>query len=263
MPYQQVNGIQLYYELSGQGTPLLFLHGLGSSTQDWELQCPFFASHYQVLAVDTRGHGRSGKPPGPYSVPQFAADVAALVRRLEMPALHVVGLSMGGMIGFQLALDTPELVRTLTIVNSGPSIMPKTWRDWLSVGQRLLLFKLFNMGKIGAVIGGRIFPEPDQAPLLAQFIKRWKSNDKKAYMAATRALLGWDVTARLGELTQPVLIISADQDYTPVAEKEAYAALIPRSKVMVVEQSRHATPVDQPDRFNQIVLDFLQQSEAS
>ena len=83
------------------------------------------------------------------------------------------------------------------------------------------------------------------------------SNDPKAYKAATDALLGWSVSARLDRINFPILVVSGDMDYTPVAFKEAYMRQLPTSQLHVVENSRHATPVDQPEAFNTAVLNFL------
>ena len=95
MPTLQLNDIGLYYEIIGEGAPLLFIHGLGSSIRDWEPQVDFFAERYKVILFDVRGHGKSSKPPGPYSIPQFAADTANLLEKLEVAPVHVVGISMG------------------------------------------------------------------------------------------------------------------------------------------------------------------------
>ena len=110
MPKVHVNDIALYYEIAGQGQPVLLIHGLGSSTRDWEYQTTAFSTHYRVVALDVRGHGQSDKPPGPYSIPLFTSDTAELMRSLELGPSHIVGISMGGMIAFQLAIDTPDLV---------------------------------------------------------------------------------------------------------------------------------------------------------
>ena len=108
MPYFEHAGCQLYYEDHGQGEPLLLVHGLGSSIQDWEYQLPHLQQQRRVVAVDLRGHGRSGKPRERYSMAAFAADVAALIEHLGLPPVHLVGISMGGMVGFQLGVDRPE-----------------------------------------------------------------------------------------------------------------------------------------------------------
>ena len=95
MPVLHLEDVDLYYELAGEGQPILLIYGLGSSSRDWEKQIEFFASRYQLIAVDIRGHGKSSKPPGPYSVLQFAGDVVQLLEALEVGPVHVVGISMG------------------------------------------------------------------------------------------------------------------------------------------------------------------------
>lgn len=101
-------GCSLHYEEYGHGTPLVLIHGLGSSSQDWELQIPVLARHYRLVVVDVRGHGRSDKPRERYSIQGFTYDLIALFEHLDLPPAHVVGLSMGGMIAFQLAVDEPR-----------------------------------------------------------------------------------------------------------------------------------------------------------
>ena len=105
MPTIHINDIDMYYESRGEGESLLLIHGLGSSTRNWELQVRYFANRYQVITCDVRGHGRTSKPPGPYSIRGFAEDVSGLLQALGIPAAHVVGISMGGMIAVAKAID--------------------------------------------------------------------------------------------------------------------------------------------------------------
>lgn len=105
MSSRKVGDIRLYYETCGQGAPLLLLHGLGSSARDWEHQASVFAERYRVVIPELRGHGRSDKPPGPYSMPLLANDIASLIESLDIAPAHVVGLSLGGFVAFQLVLD--------------------------------------------------------------------------------------------------------------------------------------------------------------
>lgn len=256
MPYQQVRDMAMYYEIAGEGEPVLLLHGLGSSLRDWERQIPIFAERYQVIVCDVRGHGRSQKPPGPYSVPQFTADVTGLLHHLQIKSAHILGLSMGGMIAFQLAVDEPQLVKSLVIVNSGPELVPRTWQEHLAIWQRLLISRLMGPQKMGEVISQRLFPDPQQADMQQTMALRWAENDKAAYLAATKALIGWGVTQYLAQIDCPTLVITADQDYTPVAAKEAYVQQMPQARLQVIANSRHATPIDQAERFNTAVLQF-------
>lgn len=257
MPKIKIRDINLYYEVAGQGPPILFIHGLGSSTRDWELQVPVFAQNYQVVTYDVRGHGRSDKPPGPYSVPLFADDTAALIRTLDIAPTHVVGISMGGMIAFQLAVSAPDLVRSLVIVNTGPELVPRTTRERLEILQRLFLVRLMGMRKMGQVLSQRLLPKPEHEELRRVFVERWAENDKRAYLDAMRGLVGWSVVDDLHTIHCPTLLVAADQDYTPVSVKEACVAKMPNARLSVVADSRHATPVEHPDEFNEIVLGFL------
>ncbi|MBN1146018.1 MAG: alpha/beta fold hydrolase [Anaerolineales bacterium] len=253
----RVRDIEMYYQISGEGEALVLIHGLGSSARDWALQTDFFSQRYRVVAYDVRGHGQSDKPPGPYSVPLFAQDLASLIRALEIAPAHVVGISMGGMIAFQLAVDAPELVKSLVIVNSGPELVFKTWRERIQGWQRFLLVRLAGMRKMGEVLSERLLPKPEQAELRRMFVERWAENDPRAYGEAMKALVGWSVSEHLEQITCPVLVVTADQDYTPVEAKAAYVKRLPRGEMAVIKDSRHATPVDQPEEFNRVVMEFL------
>ncbi|MCB0119292.1 MAG: alpha/beta fold hydrolase, partial [Anaerolineales bacterium] len=129
MPFLNVNGVDLYYEVNGKGQTVVFIHGLGSSCQDWEKQEPVFSKQYQVVTLDLRGHGKSQKPSGPYSIALFARDVAGLIRSLNLAPVHVVGISLGGMIALQLAADHPELVRSFVAANNNSEMIVRTWKD--------------------------------------------------------------------------------------------------------------------------------------
>ena len=257
MPNVNVNDISLYYEESGEGEPLLFLHGLGTDGRSWEYQRDFFAEQFRVIVVDVRGHSRSAQPPGPYSVSQFAADIFALLDHLQIDQFHLVGLSMGGMIGFQMAVDQPKRCKSLTIVNSGPELVPRTLKERWQILQRRLVLNFSSMEKIGEFIGERLFPEPEQAEYKELFVQQMRENDPQAYKAATNALIGWSVRSKLNRIQCPVLVISGDMDYTPVATKEAYVRELPTARLQVIHNSRHGTPIDQPEAFNTAVLQFL------
>ena len=257
MPTIQTKNINTYYEQTGEGEVLVFIHGLGSSSADWSFQTEFFSEHFQVLAYDVRGHGQSEKPKGPYSIPLFAKDLANLLGELDIKKAHIVGLSMGGWIAFQFALDYPEMVSSLTIVNSWASMLLKTFKDRKNYFQRTLLFSLFSMRKIGEIVGARLFIKPEQKELLQDFIDKWAKNHKPSYMASFKAVKGWSVEDRLGEITCPALVIAADEDYTPPETKQVYVDKMPNARLAVIEDSRHATPVERPEEFNRVLLDFL------
>lgn len=257
MPMMMLNGLDVFYETRGRGDPVLLVHGLGSSTEDWEPQVDALSRGFTVVAYDVRGHGRSGKPASAYSVGQFASDAAALIAALDLAPVHVIGLSMGGMIAFQLAADHPALVRSLVIVNSGPEMVPRTFRERLGIVQRRLIVRLMGMRKMGEVLAERLLPGAEHAARRVIFADRWARNDKGAYLRALSALVGWTVTAKLPGIRQPVLVVTADQDYTPVAWKQWYTSLMPNATLAVIPESRHMMPIERPQLFHETLLPFL------
>ncbi len=235
----------------------MLIHGLGSSSRDWEPQVDDFSQRFRLIRMDLRGHGVSGKPPGPYSMRLFAGDTARLLEELKSYPAHVVGISLGGMVAFQLALDFPHLVRKLVIVNSPAELMPRGIQDRISFWERLVIIRFFGMERMGRVLADRFFTEPDQEGLRQIFVERWSENHKPSYRAALKAAYGWSVLKRLGEIRVPTLVVGADGDYFPVEDKQAYTALIPGAKLVVVENSKHALPAEKPEKFNQLVERFL------
>lgn len=257
MPKVRVRDIEMNYEETGEGTPLLLIHGLGSSLRDWEMQIPYFSKKYRVITFDVRGHGQTDKPAGPYSIPLFARDTAEFMQALNIESAHVVGISMGGMIAFQLAVDAPERIRSLVIANTGAELIVRSFRDFLMVTQRKLIVRLLGMRKMGEVLSKRLFPQPGFEEIQKIFVERWAENDPRAYRDSMQGLLGWSVTENLSSIQCPTLILSADQDYTPVTVKEAIVAKMPNAKLAVIPNSHHAVPVERPEEFNRIVGEFL------
>ncbi len=253
------NHINLYYEEHGSGQPLIFIHGLGSSTRDWEVQVPEFSQSYRVVTFDLRGHGQSDKPAGPYHIPMMAADLAGLLQALHIASAHLVGISLGGAVAFQFALDYPALVKTLTIVNSAPSLGGTLEQARQEIERRVGIVQQLGMRAMGQALSPNLFPKPEHAALRETFIERWAENDPQAYIEATRSMLGWDVTGQLNAIRCPTLVIAADQDYTPVTVKEAYVALMPDARLVVIPDAHHAVPLEQPEKFNAALLDFLAQ----
>lgn len=261
MPIARIRDIDVHFEVAGaprEGrSALLLIHGLGSSTEDWEPQLSHFARDRQVIAYDVRGHGRSGKPRTAYSVKQFADDAAALIEYLKLGAVDVMGISMGGMIALQLVADHPALVKSLVIVNSGPELVLKTWKQRIAIYQRFVIVRLMGMRKMGEVLSKVLLPSPNHAKERSVFVERWARNEPSAYLRALRALIGWSVTDRLKDIACPTLVVGADQDYTSVEFKQQYTGMIPGARLAVVADSRHMLPVERPAEFNTVVSDFL------
>lgn len=266
MPRQQVNGLGIHYErypsLTVAPAPtVLLLHGLGSSIRDWSEQIPALIPLYQLLLIDLRGHGESDKPTGHYSIGDMANDVAALITALELRSTHVVGLSMGAQIALQLALDQPELVATITAVNSPANMKPRRLRDKFTVMQRKLLVRLFGMRRVGRIIANRLLPGDEFVDRRLLFAERWSENDPAAYRAAFNAILRWDITPELPRIKQAILVVCASDDYTPLAWKQRIVELAQDARMIIIADSRHAVPVERPAAFNAALIEFLKQQQ--
>jgi pimeloyl-ACP methyl ester carboxylesterase len=160
-----------------------------------------------------------------------------------------------------MAVSYPEMVKSMVVVNSGPELVLRSWRLRCSFLRRRLIVRTLGMKKMAEFIAERIFPEKGQEALREEMTNRWAQNDRKAYYNTLRALPGWSVAEYLGGIDCPTLVISADQDYTPVSYKRAYVSKMPKAELAVVSDSRHATPMDQPEKFNKLVADFLKRVE--
>lgn len=257
MPTIDVNGVSLFYTDQGKGEVVLLIHGLGSSSADWELQLPALTPGYRVIAVDLRGHGRSTKPSGPYSLEMFAGDVAALIEALDIGPCHVVGLSLGAMTALELSATRPDLVRSAVVVNAGPDFVPRTLKERAMVWQRLTLVRTVGLATLGKLVADRTLPDEDQAELRERVAEVIADNDKAAYLASMRAIVGWSVVDRLGQITSPMLVVASELDYTPVASKQPIVDEARDARLTVVAGARHLLPIEKPHEFNEILNTFL------
>ena len=221
MPYCTINKINFFYQEKGSGEPLVFLHGLGSSSDDWQQQIEYYSKKYRVIAIDCRGHGRSEITDEKYTIPLFAKDITQILVVLNISCLHLVGFSMGGMIAFQMAIDAPSRIKSLTIINSGPGLTHNLWLMKTVVTLRIWVIHLMGMARLGKMISKKLFPKKSQEHLVERFIDSMKNNSKSAYIRSLRAFLIWDVTHKLASLDMPVLIVAAEHDYTSVDVKKS------------------------------------------
>jgi pimeloyl-ACP methyl ester carboxylesterase len=123
--------------------------------------------------------------------------------------------------------------------------------------KRLALTWALGPRHLGKLIARKLFIKPEEEPLRRDFLAQMATNDRRAYLATTRGVLGWSVMARLAQVVCPVLVVSGDRDYTPVARKEAYVRRLRRAELVVISDSGHATPLDQPRAFNSALVHFL------
>src|SRR5699024_7473687 len=184
-----------------------------------------------------------------------------LLQELDVEKPHVLGYSMGGAIAFQMAINRPEEIASLVIVNSVPSFRMDTLEKRFGFYLRLVVARTLGLKQLSKIVSGQLFPRPEHQALSAKMRARYADNDKHSYIAGLHALARWNVTDMLDCIACPVLVISADHDYFPVSAKEAYVRRLANARLEVVHDSRHGTPMDQPRSFSQKVLGFLAEVE--
>ncbi|TFH31028.1 MAG: alpha/beta hydrolase [Promethearchaeota archaeon] len=258
MPYCSHNSVKIYYET--HGTPnspsLMLIHGMGSSTKDWEFQIPAFQAQFFVITVDLRGHGQSSKPKGPHTVTEFAGDCIAVLDHLEIQNANILGLSLGCFTALEIAIDYPDRLQGCGVigVNGTASLSLDSWKAKMNGLSRFLTVIFRGTRIMGRKIAKNVFPHPDQAELRQMVEDRIGENKTKDYLATLRGLIGWSIEDQLSDISSPVLLISADQDYSPVEAKQAMVTKIPKGSLHVIPNSRHLVNIEKAEELNKVVL---------
>lgn len=269
MPRAYINGVNLYYEVSGVGSSVVLCHRYTGSHQDWMFQIPLLAQKYQVVTMDHRGHGTSDAPTSAdaYSVPIFANDVHALLNYLGITKCCLVGHSMGGFVIVQLALDHPNLISSLVLVDtaSGSVDIP----GYADV--RAKLDEISRKDGMEAAFEYNAEHNPltrkrfEKYPKLREISKRrMLETSVDGYVYAGRAMSQRkDLTPRLGEILVPTLVVVGEEDSPFRQPSEILAMGIPNARLHVVPQATHSPQEEQPEAFNELLLGFLAEVESS
>ncbi|MDB5762528.1 MAG: Alpha/beta hydrolase fold [Herminiimonas sp.] len=255
------NGIDISYEVAGEGPWLIFSHSLGCGKAMWQPQFEALAKSHRVLRYDTRGHGESSAPAGPYTLDLLAQDVKALCDALDIRTCHFVGLSMGGMIGQTVALNYPELLLSLTLANTSSFYGPQAQPFWQTRSQTALTQ---GMAPLVEPSMARWFTAPFRAsqPALMQQASQWiMETPPVGYSACCQAIAVIDTTAMLERIKIPVLVIAgADDAATPPAMAERIHAQIAGSRLVSLKPAAHISSIEQADRFTDALRDFLSEA---
>jgi len=256
MAYFEHHGRALHYLERGRGEPLILIHGMGSSGADWTLQARALEPHFRLIVPDLPGSGHSDPLPAPARIEDMAAALWALCDRLGASRVNVVGFSLGGAVGLEMALQRPECVRRLALINSLATYKLDHWRKWLEAALTLALVPLIGMPRAARLGARRLFPLPWQHSLRERAVAAVSAVPLTHYLETGRALLRWSAAARLTQLKAKALMIAAENDFTPLTEKRALAARI-GADFMVVRGSRHGTPFDAARATNAALLALL------
>jgi aminoacrylate hydrolase len=259
MPTTRSGDAELYYEVHGAGTPILLSAGMGGSGRFWQPQLAALSARHTVILYDQAGTGRSTREIKPRSIAEMAEDIARVLDAVGVSHAHIAGHAIGGIIGLQLALDAPQRLRSLTIVN-GWAHADAFLRRCFAVRKRILL----NSGPEAYV----------QAQPLFLYPPRWISDNiaalarEEGHMTASfpavetmlqriDAFLAFDARSRLADVRSPVLLaVARDDALVPSYLSEELAAGIPNAQLREVAWGAHAFTAVKPDIFNDMLLSF-------
>lgn len=241
---------------------VLLLHGLGADGTSWALQLDaLISAGLRPIAPDLPGFGQSAYDGRGWSLQRMAALLAELVTGLDAAPVHLVGLSMGGVVAQQFALDYPQHVRSLTLVSTFSVLRPKNLSQWLYFIQRFLVVHTLGLEQQAKLVARRVFPSPEHAELRRMAEKQIASADPRAYRAAMRCLGLFDSRKRLSEIRIPALVVTGADDSTVPPERQSLLAQsIPDARQVVIPNAGHAAAIDQAEIFNRHLLEFIGQS---
>jgi 3-oxoadipate enol-lactonase len=235
-------------------------HALGCDLTMWDGLADQLAQDCRVIAYDHRGHGDSDAPPGPYSMADLADDAARLLRELDTGPVVWIGLSMGGMVGQELALRHPTLVQALVAANTTSGYPFPAQAMWQ---QRIATVRESSLAAIADTVMARYFHDDFRmahAATVERFRRRLLATNAEGYVACCAAVAGVDTATRLPDIAVPVLVIAGELDTgTPPAMAERMAALLPRAQLHVLPQASHISVIEQPSAFTALVREFLHQ----
>lgn len=257
MPTFTSNDAELNYQTFGDASrpALIFSNSLGTKFSMWQTQIDHFKHDYFVICYDTRGHGQSSAPQGPYTIDQLGLDVTNLLDHLNIQKADFCGISMGGLTGQWLAIHKPERFNHIVVCNTAAKIgQEQAWLD------RAKLVREQGLKPIAETAALRWFTEPfiqSQAATVQAMSNDLAAGSSEGYASCCEALAKADLREQLSSIQVPVLIIAGQQDpVTTVTDGEFMLARIANSKIFEINAS-HISNVECPTDFNQALEKFI------
>ena len=256
-----INGVEIAYDVHGTDGPwVVFGHSLGCTRAMWQRQIDSLARNCRVLAYDLRGHGQSatGDATAQGSLAQLASDVRSLMDQLTIERAHFVGISIGGMIGQTLAIESPDRIASLVVANTTAFMPPPAVQLW---AQRIEAARTHGVASLARPSIERWFPEDFRGAhpaLIEQMIQMFSTTSFRGYEFCSRAIMGLDTREGLARIRCPVLIIGGSED--PGAPVEALGQMqqaLAQSELVLLQGAGHLSNIDRPEEFTAALSKFL------
>jgi 3-oxoadipate enol-lactonase len=251
-------GARIYWDEQGQGAPLLLIMGLGYPSYLWHRTRPALAAKYRTIALDNRGSGQSDVPEGPYSIALMASDAAAVLDAAGVESAHVFGLSMGGMIAQEFALQYPKRVRSL-ILGCTACGGPNAVRAEAEV-TKILMARGVPPEEAALAMRPYIYDAGTPVERIEEdmAIRRQWFPRPQGFLAQLQAILAWEAYSRLPQITAPTLVIHGESDQlVPPGNGKLIASRIPGAKLVLLPKASHIFATDQTEAAHRAILEFL------
>lgn len=258
MPFAENQGARIYWDEQGTGEPVLLIMGLGYPSDLWHRTRPVLAAQYRTIALDNRGSGRSDVPAGPYSIALMASDAAAVLDAAHAEGAHIFGLSMGGMIAQEFALQYPQRVRSLILgctAAGGPNAVRAT-----AEVTKILMARDMSPEEAAKAMLPHIYDSSTPCERVEQdlAIRRQWFPRPEGYMAQLQGIFSWEAHSRLSQIMAPTLVIHGRSDQlVPPGNGELIAARISGAKLVMLAHASHIFTTDQPEAAQQVIVEFL------
>ena len=274
MPYATTpDNVKLYYEETGTGTPIVFVHEFASDHRGWEPQMREFGKRHRCIAYSARGYTPSGVPadPSAYTYKHVMRDCVAMLDHLKIDKAHLIGLSMGGYTCLQTALNHPARVRSMVLAGTGSGSERWYTKDFHKHSQTIgAQFEREGSGAVAATYGrsaSRIPFELKDPRGFAEFTQRLAEHDAKGSANTSRGFQGgrpslYDFESEIARLTVPALVVVGDEDERCIEPSLFLKNTLPASGLVMFPKSGHVVNLEEPDLFNEVVGDFLARVEA-
>lgn len=250
-----MSAVEVYAVVTGSGPAVVLSNSLGSDHRMWDAQVAELEKHFTVVRYDTRGHGASPVPTGPYSIDDLTDDLVALLDRLDIERAHVVGLSLGGMTAMRLAARNPERVDRMVLLCTGAHLPPA--QGWID---RAATVRAGGSVAVAEAVVARWF-SPGYSGDRTYWQQMVAATDAEGYAACCEAIATLDIREQLQGIAAPTLAIAGSEDpATPPAVLASIADAVPGARLFVVEQAAHLANAEQPAIITSAIIDHLEQS---
>ena len=264
MPIINANNVELFYEERGAGKEtIVFSHGFLMTHEMFQAQIESLQGQFRCIAYDHRGHGRSQATMNGYDTENLYRDAAVFVEALDCGPCHFVGMSTGGFVGLQLAIQRPELLKSLVLVDT--SAEPETKADFFQYTMLLYTFRYLGWRPVigqamSKLYGPKYLNDPAKRPELKKWRRIMTSHDRTALYKFGKGIFSRkSVVDQLNQISIPTTVIVGEQDVpTPLVRSQNMAAQIPNANLHIIPNSGHTTPLEAPEAVTAILQQFYQ-----